>query len=355
MGDVFIIVSMNSPQPLEIKNNIFPWVDIVRFIAAFLVVLAHVADLVYLPWFWGAFYYSLSRVAVPIFFLTSGYLLLSRDEDPWSFFRKRVSKIALPFLAWSVIYEVAMKQPFEETGVTFQSVARILIRIAESPRYDHLWFFYALVGLYLMTPVLRVFVSKAKDSELLYFVALWFLAKPILLLVEGYTPIRNGFDLFYAGGYVGYFLLGYYLGRLQTHPRLLWGALAAFIAGLLATFAVFYFDIPPVNNELILRDYPSLNIVVMSLGAFLLLKAAGERAPARLEHFSTISRPVIFGIYLIHPMLLHWMANERMALGFDPFTINAFIMMPFVTVIAFMICWLIVYLAVKVPILRSIF
>lgn len=339
----------------NIKTIPIPWVDFVRFVSAFLVVLAHVADSVNLPWLWGAFYYSLSRVAVPIFFLTSGYLLLSRDEDLWSFFHKRVSKIALPFLAWSVIYEVVMKQPFEETGVTFKSVARILIRIAESPRYDHLWFFYALVGLYLITPVLRVFVSKAKDSELLYFVALWFLAKPILLLVEGYTSIQNGFDLFYAGGYVGYFLLGYYLGRLQTNQHFLRRAWSAFIVGLLATFAVFYLDIPPINNEFILRDYPSLNIVVMSLGAFLLLKAVGERVPAWLENLATVSRPVIFGIYLIHPMILHWMANERMALGFDPFNVNALIMNPIVTLLAFAVCWLLVYLAIKVPILRSIF
>lgn len=352
---MFIIASMNSPQTTETKNIIFPWVDVVRIIAAFLVVLAHAADLVYLPWFWGAFYYSLSRVAVPIFFLTSGYLLLSRHEDLWSFFRKRVSKIALPFLVWSVIYEVVRNQPFAETGVTFQSVVRMFIRIAESPRDDHLWFFYALIGLYLITPILRVFVSKAKDSELLYFIALWFLAQPILLLVEGYTPIRNGFDLFYAGGYVGYFLLGHYLGRLQNHPRLLWGAWAAFAVGLLATFAVFYLDIPPIDNELILRDYPSLNIVVMSLGAFLLLKAAGERAPARLGNLSTISRPVIFGIYLIHPMLLRWAADERMALGFDPFAVNALIMTPIVALLAFAVCWLLVHLAVKVPILRSIF
>jgi surface polysaccharide O-acyltransferase-like enzyme len=312
-------------------------------------------SLVYLPWFWGAFYYSLSRVAVPIFFLASGYLLLSRQENLFVFLQKRLVKIALPFLIWSVIYEIQQNHPFEEAGVTFQSVIRIFIRILQSPRDDHLWFFYALIGLYLITPVLRVFVSKASDTEILYLIALWFLAKPILLLVEAYTPIRNGFDLFYAGGYIGYFVLGFYLGKLRVDSRLWWGALIAFILGFVTTVAVFHFDIPPVDNELVLRDYPSLNIVVMSLGAFILLKRVGERAPAPLAHISMISAPVIFGIYLIHPLFLYWLIDVRLIFGFDPFTLNALFMAPIVTVIAFVSCWLIVYLISKVPILRNIF
>lgn len=339
----------------NIKTIPIPWVDFVRFVSAFLVVLAHVADLVYLPWFWGAFYYSLSRVAVPTFFLASGYLLLSKQEDLLAFLQKRLVKIVLPFFMWSVIYEIQHNHSFEETGVTVQAVIRILIRILQSPRDDHLWFFYALIGLYLITPVLRVFVSKASNSEILYLVALWFLANPILLLVEAYTPIRNGFDLFYVGGYMGYFVLGFYLGKLRLDSRLRLGALIVFVLGFVTTFAVFYFDIPPVDNELVLRDYPSLNIVIMSLGAFILLRSLGERTPDLLARISLISAPVIFGIYLIHPLLLDWMVKVRLIFGFDPFTLNAFFMTPIVTIVAFAICWLIVYFAVKIPILRSIF
>jgi surface polysaccharide O-acyltransferase-like enzyme len=339
----------------NVKTIPIPWVDFVRFVSAFLVVLAHVADLVYLPWFWGAFYYSLSRVAVPIFFLASGYLLLSKQEELLMFLQKRLVKVVLPFLVWSVIYEIQQNHPFQDSRVTFQSLIRIFVRILQSPRDDHLWFFYALIGLYLVTPVLRVFVSKASNSEILYLIGLWFFAKPVLLLVEAYTPIRNGFDLFYVGGYIGYFVLGFYLGKLGVDTRLWWAAFIVFILGFVVTFAVFYFDIPPVDNELVLRDYLSLNIVIMSLGAFIILKNVGERMLPSFAQVSILSAPIIFGIYLIHPLFLDWMIDMRLIFGFDPFTLNAFFIAPIITLIAFVICWLIVYLATKVPVLRSIF
>src|SRR5215216_3311907 len=83
-----------------------PWVQLIRFLSAFLVVVAHVNH-------WGAgprsaviFYYTLSRNGVPLFFLISGYLLLSKQEDLSVFFRKRAARIVVPFLVWSILYDV---------------------------------------------------------------------------------------------------------------------------------------------------------------------------------------------------------------------------------------------------------
>ena len=184
------------------------WVDFARLIAAFLVVLAHIEG-------WGAgpdwasfFFYTISRIGVPFFFLMSGYLLLSKEEDVSVFLKKRALRIAIPFLVWSVLYDLLYSRPFEVDGVTFEGVLRMFVRILRGPRGGHLWFVYSLLGLYLLTPILRVFVSKAKPSELYYFIGLWFLAAPILYIVEGLTPLRNGFDIYYVGGYVGYFLIG---------------------------------------------------------------------------------------------------------------------------------------------------
>lgn len=331
------------------------WVDFMRVLAAFLVVLAHVCDWGHEPWLWGAFYYTLSRVAVPFFFLTGGFLLLSKEEDLWTFLRKRLAKIAVPFIVWSVLYDIQNSHPFAESGVTGESIAGMVVRILSVPREAHLWFFYSLIGLYLITPMLRVFVANAKESDLLYFIALWFLVKPVLMIVEEFTPVKIGFDLFYVSGYLGCFLLGYYLGRMELTPRLLRFSVFVFILGFLATFAVFYLDLPPVDNEAVLRDYPSLNIVLMSLGAFVLIKHAAGRTPDSWIQLSSKASPVIFGIYLIHPMLLRWMALGMESLGYDPYAGYSLLMIPIIALMAFLISWLIVYLTLRVPLLRSIF
>lgn len=331
------------------------WIDFARFLAAFLVVLAHVCDWGHEPWFWGATYYTLSRIGVPFFFLTGGYLLLSKNEDLWAFFRKRATRIVVPFLVWSILYDIQNSRPFAEAGLTFDALAGMVVRILSIPREAHLWFFYSLIGLYLVTPMLRVFVSNAKESELRYFIALWFAVKPILLLVEGFTPIRIGFEVYYAAGYLGYFLLGYYLSRMEITARLLRLAFFVFVPSYLFTFAVFYFDLPPAHNESVLRDYPSLNIVLMSLGAFILVRYLADKVPASWIRLSSKASPVVFGIYLIHPMLLRWMALGMESVGYDPYSGYSLFMIPAIALIAFLIAWGIVFLSLKIPLVRRIF
>ncbi len=336
------------------KESTLPWVDFMRLIGAFLVVLAHIQS-------WGAdstwareFYYTISRIGVPLFFLISGYLLLSRQEDLATFFRKRAARIVIPFLVWSIIYDFQGSGAFAEAGVTFEGVLKLFIRILRGPRAAHLWFFYSLIGLYLITPILRIFVSKARNAEILYYIALWFIAMPLLFIVEAFTPLKNGFEIFYAGGYVGYFLLGYLLGGSETKPLLFWSALGLFIIGMLFTFAVFHFNLPPQNNELVFRSYPSLNIILMSLGAFILIKAAGEKISPLLAQLSHAAGRASFGIYLIHPIVFAWMAWGWNALGLQTDQGNALLVIPLAAAANFLLSWLLTWTISRIPLVRAI-
>lgn len=340
-------------QPTQDRERAaLPWVDFLRFLGAFLVVLAHIEN-------WGAspawaknFYYTISRVGVPLFFLISGYLLLSKQEDLQTFFRKRASRIIIPFLVWSIIYDVQNSDAFVG-GVTLEGILKMFIRILRGPRETHLWFFYSLIGLYLLTPILRVFIANARNSEILYYIALWFIAMPILFIVEAFTPLKNGFEIYYTGGYVGYFLLGYFLGGLETKPPLLWSALGLFIIGFLFTFAVFHFNLPPQDNELVFRSYPSLNIILMSLGAFVLVKAVGEKISPQLTRLSSEAGKVSFGIYLIHPLVFMWMALGWNTLGFQTDSGNSILAIPLAALVNFLLSWMIVFVISKIPLLRA--
>jgi len=334
------------------ERTSIPWVDFMRFLGAFLVVLAHIEN-------WGAgpawvknFYYTISRVGVPLFFLISGYLLLSKQEDLLTFFRKRASRIVIPFLVWSIIYDVQNSDAFAG-GIMLEGILKLFIRILRGPRETHLWFFYSLIGLYLLTPILRVFVAKARNSEILYYIALWFIAMPILFIVEAFTPLKNGFEIYYTGGYVGYFLLGHLLGGLETRAPLLRAALGLFIISFIFTFAVFHLNLFPQENELVFRSYPSLNIVLMSLGAFVLIKAAGEKISPRAARISSEASQVSFGVYLIHPIIYAWIALGWNALGFETDAGNAIFVIPLAALANFVISWMIVFVIGRIPVLRA--
>lgn len=214
--------------------------------------------------------------------------------------------------------------------------------------------FYSLIGLYLLTPVLRVFVANAKKTEIYYYIALWFLVVPILYIVEGLTPIKNGFEIYHTGGYVGYFLLGYYLGRLENTPQNLRFGLILFIVGFLFTIAVHYYNIPPRDNELVFRSYPSLNIITMSLGVFLLIKAMAEKVPPLFKAIAHQGSVASFGIFLIHMFVFEWITKLWQLWGLQLQSYNLFVSIPIMATIVFLISWGIVYLIQRIPIVRLI-
>jgi len=341
-----------QPTQPEAKSPHLAWVDFTRFVGAFLVVLAHI-DV------WGGgpdwvqkIYYTISRNGVPLFFLISGYLLLSKQEDLGTFIRKRAVKIIIPFLVWSIVYDVFYAHSFGE-AFTLDAILKLFIRILRGPRAAGLWFFYSLIGLYFFTPILRVFLAKAKNSDILYYIGLWFFVMPVMFIVDEFTPLKSGFELYFFAGYVGYFLLGLYLGRLKTTPRLLWIALGLTVSGAAFTYAVFTLNLPPTDNELPFRSYPSLNIALMAIGVFILLKAAGERISARLARFSAIVKPSTFGIYLVHSIILGWMVAGWEALGFQTAAGPSIVVIPLVAVIAFLLSWGAVAVMRKIPLVRA--
>jgi surface polysaccharide O-acyltransferase-like enzyme len=319
------------------------WVDLVRVIGAFLVVMAHVSyggggsELI------SAYYFVISRVAVPLFFMVSGYLLLRKEEPYGEFFRKRALKVALPFLIWSVVYLLWKREGFD-SGFSFDLVLSYLVKIVRGPRENHLWFFYALIGLYLFTPILRVFVARASLRDLYYFCGLWFMVVPVFSFLQEFTPIKIGFELYFIAGYSGYFMLGHLLGKFQYNRHQLYGLAFLFLILSIGTTALNRF----VDSEYF-AGYLSMNIVLMTVFAFVLLREVqiGDRLNNFLAPFSRAS----FGIYLVHVIVLATL--EKMPMIRDWFSAGSSIyMIPLLGLLGFLVSFIVVAVIQKIPVLR---
>jgi surface polysaccharide O-acyltransferase-like enzyme len=92
----------------------------------------------------------------------------------------------------------------------------------------------------------------------------------------------------------------------------------------------------------------------MSLGACIMIKAAGEKISLRMAWLSAEASKVSLGIYLIHPMVFTGMELAWNALGFQTAMGNSILVIPLVTLVNFIFSWIIVFLITKIPILRSI-
>ena len=326
----------------------YRWVDLVRVVGAFLVVMAHVSYQGGGSVLISSYYFILSRVAVPLFFMVSGFLLLGKEESYGDFFRKRALKVLIPFLIWSVIYMLWKKEGFDQP-FSMKLVASYILKILRGPRENHLWFFYALIGLYLFTPILRVFVARAAVRDLFYFCLLWFMVVPVFSFLQEFTPIRIGFELYFVAGYSGYYMLGYLLGRLQYTARQLYRAAILLLVFSLGTTVIQYF----VNSRGLTTEYfvgyLSMNIVLMTAFAFILFREVqiGDSLYGILVPLSRAS----FGIYLVHVIVL----DELQKLPFVSswFSIGSSVyMIPLLGLLGFSVSFIIIAIIQKIPVLR---
>ena len=333
------------------QTSYLRWVDLTRVLGSFLVVMAHLSYTAVVGTYPVDFYYAFSRIAVPLFFLLSGFLLLQKEEPLSVFFKKRAWKVFFPFFIWSLIYMWNGNQ-FAEFGPNWWNVvSRTIMAVARSPRAGHLWFFYALIGLYLATPVLRLFVTRAEEKHLLYFIGMWILAVPVTLYLSLYTRVRIGIEWNFFTGYIGYFVLGYYLGKRDYSRFQLIVAAGVFLLGLFATFAGIHItkQIEPYIDYF--ERYLSLNVIVMAAAGFVLLSRA--KIGGGLQKFIEPQSRASFGIYLIHVMVLGWMMNHAPFNAWYASTAD-WLVIPALTIAGYIISFVIVFVMQKIPVVRSL-
>ena len=88
--------------------------------------------------------------------------------------------------------------------------------------YLQFWYIYVLVGLYLLTPLLRAFLTNADQTLIKYFATLWLIGVAVLPFFGLLTPFKLNSNVFVISGFVGYFVLGTYLTTVKMRRSTLW-------------------------------------------------------------------------------------------------------------------------------------
>src|ERR1700749_2914497 len=88
------------------------WISNLRLLALYAVIILHcssplLAGYGKVPasdWWVGDFFNAITRFAVPVFVMITGALLLNRDYEIGDFLKKRLTRVVVPFLFWSLVY-----------------------------------------------------------------------------------------------------------------------------------------------------------------------------------------------------------------------------------------------------------
>lgn len=183
---------------------------------------------------------GLARIAVPLFFMMSGYLFFLDFE--WSLdkykrkIRNRISTLLVPFLFWNVLtlllYAIAQSLPAAQvyfsgknapvSSFGFYDYLNALIGIDRPPISYQFWFIRDLMVMVLLVPILQLVLRTIPLIFLGFIFWLWFFSSwPI------YIPSSVAFSFFYIGAFIafsghdifavdryGKFFLGAYLAIL---------------------------------------------------------------------------------------------------------------------------------------------
>lgn len=336
------------------------WVDMVRVVAVFQVILVHLAypvffkdDLPRTYWYAANFYDSLSRMGVPLFFMVSGVLLLRRTEPTGAFLKKRLIKVGVPTIFWSAFYLWWSVEAYRTGSMTpFRIMLSMLKAIYLGDVEIHLWFLYILIGIYLVVPILRLLVRAASRRDLGYFLAMWFISTPLIELATRATGLPLAFNIPVVAGYVGYFMMGYFLAEINMTA----GKRALAISGIAIAVVATYFgtNLLSVNVDTIdafFYSYFSLPTVLASFCGFLLLKDLGQRQERTCNAVKALSAES-FGIYLIHILVI-----DLLRRGFFGFRLFSWIappayMIPLTALVVYLVSFGIIFLLRKIPVVR---
>lgn len=197
------------------------WIDNLRGIACLMVVMIHTTtwyvtnaqSVSPMNWDLANILNSASRVSVPLFFMISGFLFFGeRSAQPRHFLR-----IALCLLFYS---GVALAYIVLFTSINAELSLKNLL---QKPVFYHLWFFFAIAVIYLVSPLIQVKNVSGK-MLLVLMVMIGIIANPntVTQKIGGFEwlPINlyiNG-DTFY---YILYGMLGRAIGMMDTQKKAL--------------------------------------------------------------------------------------------------------------------------------------
>ena len=313
------------------------YLDFLKVIAIFLMVANHCVDNVTpaeraLPWYnlWGSVYNSFTRPAIPLFMMVTGILLLPTKMDMGSFYKKRLSRVLIPFLVWSVLYNlfpwftgllncdpetIHVFFKWADTSQAFGDALRniLMIPFNFSAFAVQMWYVYLLIGIYLYIPVFSAWVEKSDKRSQRIFLAIWAVSLFVPYLRNYLTENLfgecswNEFGLFYYfAGFSGYMLLGYHLVKYPLQmSKVSKYALAAiaFAIGYAVTLIGFK-NATAVEGQSeamveLFFTFCSPNVALMTFAIFLIakdLRFENKRINRFISQFSICT----FGIWMCH-------------------------------------------------------
>ena len=273
----------------------------------------------------GSFNYTMSllmgivcKVAVPLFFLVSGGLLLHKEEPIRTVLKKRVLRVLTALLLFSgMTYAIWAFWGMEDTP----GLVDLLRQVWSTGISNPYWYLYTYLGLMLMLPLLRPMVRNMSDRAFVYLaglhVALYGVFYTAGILLE-WGPVDSDLLMPMVEPELFYFIMGYYL-----HHRFSWEGFGrkqlglAWLCAVLAVVVMLF--LADRNTARYGYTYMSYHKSLMVFPVFAVYGTvrqlcAAHPIPAGPGRVIAALGGCVFGCYLLEGILRHGLEGIYLAL-----------------------------------------
>ncbi|MCX7924086.1 MAG: acyltransferase [Clostridia bacterium] len=315
-----------------VQDEQIEYIDVLRIFSMLSVVFLHTAagslrgSIGSAVWHLSNISTAVMGTSVPVFFMISGALVLHSPktlsiEYTW---KKRLVKMFVPFVIWSlaaiVYFEVVRIGTAD--SIQWEAVIKKLKNAPSQATTIHLWFMYALIPLYILSPLLKKMLDALTSNLVKYLLLLWLVFSSIIPTLVSLMPIRfqpllklnPAYNLNFMSGYLGYFIAGYFLMAYGTRlsKKLLVGIITA--DTLIISMGTWIKTSQTGRYSELFKVYSHVFTLVLSISLFLLARELfrDRRLSNKVSGIVKFLSQISFGVYLLHNLVVDFVSRKVM-------------------------------------------
>lgn len=297
---------------------------------------------------------AIAYCAVPVFFMITGATLIDYREryDTKTFFKKRLLKVIIPLIIWSIIYFIInfFKGKFSINDLSFKFVFEYFFLVKTNPIF---WFFVVIIGIYLAIPVISLIPQETRRKAFLYIIIITFVFNQFLPDLLYHLNLNYNYDLKFPltySGWISFIFIGYYIDKYEIVKKY---RMIIYVLGIIGflTMVVPTIFISYHKNESCswFDEYYDAPCVLYSASIFLFFKSKinNNQIVTKIMPFFNFVAPTTLGIYVLHIAIRDFL---RYFYTYSYFGMNLVLTLSILT-----ICFIVVKIVQKIPGLRHIF
>lgn len=265
-----------------------------------------IVDATPIEWFIYKTMVMFNHWPVPVFMMITGYLLLQKKELDYKTIWKYFKRIAIVLLLFGFVFSM-MEVYFVSHAISFDGIKTAFVNVLEGHTWEHMWYLYMLLGIYLVLPLLQKIASPQHKGTLIMLTSL-------ILFFTSLLPsfgVKFGIKFPINSVYVGYVCLGYltfvFMDKLKSfkghNSIFIITAILSFIPIVIAEYQEYVCN---KKFAIDLTSYTSFVIVIQSIVIFNLIMT-NSSIFNKISEWWIIKRfdRCSFGIYIIHMLWIN--------------------------------------------------